>query len=237
MITWQRPILERLLELNYSVDVFLEKTLTEKIDSTKAIVFYRCGEWSDELKLKVAEFVQNGGSVLLIGNESVDELGGVLDKSEKSPLADKDETWFLDLYRYGSGKIVAFPTPVGSPQEFIDANGETFNDYLALAVRTVFPTPIVQFDNPLPIDVSIRRSQTGQLTVHLVNVSGPHEQAGILDSIEPIVNVKTTLNLDKKPQRIRLEPSGIDLAFKWEDGRAEFDIPSIPIYEIITIED
>lgn len=236
MITWQRPILKRLLEMNYAVDIQIDETLVKNVDLAEAVVFYRGGLWSDELKKKVENYVKNGGSVVSIGNEPLEELKPLLENSEKISSENFDSVWFLDTYKYGEGIVVVFPTPLGSPQEFVDANGATFNSYLEKAMSTALPTPLVQFSQKQPLDVSIRRAQDGRLCVHLVNVSGPHEQEAVIKTIEPIENVETTLNLKSKPEKIRLEPSGVDLDFSWENNQAKFIIPSIPVYEIVVVE-
>lgn len=236
MITWQRPILKRMLELNYAVNIQIDETLVKNIDTAKAVVFYRGGLWSDELKEKVENYVKNGGAVVSIGNEPLEELKPLLANAEKVSSENIDEVWFLDVYQYGEGKIVVYPTPVDSPQEFVDANGPTFNAYLEKALATAFQQPIVQFSQKQPLDVSVRRAQDGRLCVHLVNVSGPHDQPGVITSIDPVENVEATLNLDAEPKKIRLEPSGIDLEFTWENNQAKFTIPSIPIYEIVVVD-
>ena len=70
-----------------------------------------------------------------------------------------------------------------------------------------------------------------------MNVSGPHESAGVIESIDPVKNVEVTLNLDAKPKRIRLEPSGTDLDFSWDNNQAKLSVAEIPIYEILVIEE
>ncbi|MBR5757997.1 MAG: hypothetical protein IKX88_05330 [Thermoguttaceae bacterium] len=236
MITEQRAILKRILELNYAVDIQIDETLVKNIESAKTVVFSRGGLWSDELKEKVESYVKNGGSVVSIGNEPLEELKPLLEKAEKISSENTDSIWFLDVYQYGEGKIVVYPTPVDTPQEFVDENGPTFNAYLEKALATAFPAPIVQFSQKQPLDVSVRRAQDGRLCVHLVNVSGPHEQEAVIKSIDPVENVETTLNLESKPEKIRLEPSGVELDFSWENNQAKFIIPSIPVYEIVVVE-
>ena len=236
MITEQRAILKRILELNYAVDIQIDETLVKNIESAKAVVFSRGGLWSDELKEKVESYVKNGGSVVSIGNEPREELKPLLEKAEKISSENTDSIWFLEVYQYGEGKIVVYPTPVNMPQEFVDENGSTFNAYLEKALATAFPIPIVQFSQKQPLDVSVRKAQDGRLCVHLVNVSGPHEQEAVIKTIEPIENVETTLNLEFKPEKIHLEPSGVDLDFSWKNNQAKFIIPSIPVYEIVVVE-
>ncbi len=236
MIVWQRPILQRLLEANYSVEIFADAALCAKIADYPLVVFYRGGDWSAELTAKVGEYVRGGGSVLLIGNESIDAATGLFADGETVDFENRDDVWFLRERKLGAGRFVLFPTPVGSPAEFAAGNGPTFNELLQIAVRRLFPEPLVQFATPQPLDATVARAPDGRLTVHLVNVSGPHEQAGIIDKIDPVVDVETTLRLPERPASLRLEPSGVDLAFDWADGVAKFTVPRVPLHEIIVVD-
>lgn len=237
MITWQRPILKQLLKLNYAVEIEIDETLCRDLESAPVVVFYRGALWSDELKNKILDYVKKGGNVVLIGNEPLSELSEALTSAEKVSLEQIDDVWFLDIYKLGAGKIIVYPTPVGSPDEFSVADGPTFTRLLEKAMAEAFPKPIVQFAQKYPLDVSVRKTQDGDLSVHLVNVSGPHESAGVIESIDPVKNVEVMLNLNAKPKRIRLEPSGTDLDFSWEDNQAKLSVTEIPIYEILVIEE
>lgn len=236
MIVGQRPILYRLLENNYVVDVLTDAALTARLEEFPVVVFYRGNLCSEELKTKLPGYVKNGGSVVLIGNEPIEMLKDVFGEMEKTDALVKDDVWFLNVYTCGKGSVAMYPTPVGSPEEFVAANGPTFNEYLQTAMKKAFPKPMVEFAEKQPLDVSIRRTQAGLLTINLVNVSGPHETQPIINEIEPVDNVKMTLNLSERPQSLRLEPSGLDLEFEWENGAASFVVPSVPIHEIIVVK-
>ncbi len=236
MITWQRPILERLLEANYSVEIFAEAALCEKIADYPLVVFFRPHVLSAELKAKVAEYVRGGGSVLTIGSEPINAAADLLAEGETVDLEKRDDGWLLRECKLGAGRFVLLPTPEGRHAEVVDATGASFVELLQIALRRLFPEPLVQFATPRPLDVTVARAPDGRLTVHLVNVSGPHAQAGIIDKIDPVVDVATTLRLPERPKSLRLEPSGVDLAFDWADGVATFVVPSVPLHEIIVVD-
>ena len=236
MITWQRPILYRVLELNYAVDVLIDSALTQRIDEFPVVVFFRGDCWSETLKSKVKDYLDNGGSVVAIGNESIEELRAAIGAVEQTSSLLANEGWRLDVGRFGKGTIVMFPNPDNSSSDFVSADGSTFAKYLETGMKEAFPTPLIQLAERQPLDVSIRRTQSGRLAVHLVNVSGPHETEPVVDAIDPVLNVKAALNLSKRPSSIRLEPSGSSLDFDWQDGVATFTIPSIPIYEILVVD-
>lgn len=236
MITWQRPILERLLEANYSVEIFATAALCEKIADYPLVVIFRAHILPAELKAKLVEYVRDGGSVLLIGNEPLVAAADVLEKLEAVEIEKRDAGWLLREYKLGAGRFVLMPTPEGLHADVVNATGAPFADLLRVALRRLFPEPLVQFATPQPLDVTVARAPDGRLTVHLVNVSGPHAQAGIIDKIDPVVNIETTLRLSERPKSLRLEPSGVDLAFDWADGAAKFTVPSVPLHEIIVVD-
>ena len=236
MITWQRPILQRLLEANYSVEIFAEAALCEKIADYPLVVIFRAHILSSELKAKLVEYVRGGGSVLLIGSEPLVAAADVLEKLETVELEKRDAGWLLREYKLGAGRFVLMPTPEGRHADVVNATGAPFVELLQVALRRLFPEPLVQFATPQPLDVTVARAPDGRLAVHLVNVSGPHAQAGIIDKIDPVVNIETTLRLQNRPKSLRLEPSDVDLAFDWADGAAKFTVPSVPLHEIIVVD-
>lgn len=236
MITWQRPILERLLEANYSVEIFATAALCEKIADYPLVVLFRPHILPPELKAKLAEYVRGGGAVLLLGSEPINAAADILADGETVDVEKRDGGWLLRETKLGAGRFALLPTPEGRHAEVVDATGAPFVELLQLAVRRLFPEPLVEFATPRPLDVTVARAPDGRLTVHLVNVSGPHAQAGIIDKIDPVVNIETTLRLPTRPKRLRLEPSGVDLAFDWADGAAKFTVPSVPLHEIVVVD-
>ena len=173
MITWQRPILERLLEANYSVEIFATAALCEKIADYPLVVIFRAHILPAELKAKLVEYVRGGGSVLLIGNEPLIAAADVLEKLEAVEIEKRDAGWLLREYKLGAGRFVLMPTPEGLHADVVNATGAPFADLLRVALRRLFPEPLVQFATPQPLDVTVARAPDGRLTVHLVNVSGP----------------------------------------------------------------
>ena len=236
MIVWQRPILKSLLELNYPVDIYLDVTLAEAADEAKLLVFYRGGLWSKQLKDKVLDYVQNGGSVVLLGNESIAELKNELDDAQVVSSQNLNNDWFLSYYSLGKGKVATLSVSENVQEEFNSCSGDAFKKELDAIIREMYPEPMIRFAEIQPLDVSIRKTKDNRLTFHLVNVSGNHESAGILEQISPVNNIETSLRLEQKPQRIMLEPSGTKLDFTWDGSQAKFTIPSVPIYEIIVVE-
>jgi hypothetical protein len=72
--------------------------------------------------------------------------------------------------------------------------------------------------------------------VHLVNTSGNHREAGIINEIEPVGPLQITIRCDDKPQRITLQPEGKPCEFHFTDGKATLTVDSVPIYSILVVE-
>ncbi|MDO5308995.1 MAG: hypothetical protein Q4G03_05825 [Planctomycetia bacterium] len=234
MITWQRPILQRLLEMNYSVDLLLDHNMSEKIFQYKMAVFFKADAWSSELRESVRKYIHQGGKVLLIGNETFEEVQYLLsDAPDVLPTdADNLKAWQID-----NGRLVAILSSDDGVEALAEASGEEFIAKLNSAIKLSAFEPMVSFSEPEPLDVSLRRDKLNELTVCLVNVSGPHEQAVRIESIEPVTDVKVALRLDDKPKSLKLQPSNLTLDFQWRDSTAFFTIPSIPIFEIVVVEE
>ena len=240
MITWQRPLLYRLLEQNYSVDILTDKALSERADEFPVIVFYRSGDWSPTLTAKIREYLRNGGAVVALGAESQQALSSTLAGVQPVETQQGDSDFKFDVYRVGRGTCLLLATPEDAEAlaDFNNAQGQEFEQSLREMIHRVLPRPIVQIKDTRPLDVSVRRTANGELAAHFVNVSGNHETAGIIESIEPVENVDVTLALETRPTSLRLEPSGLDLDFTWNDSNktASTTIPKIPIYEILVVK-
>ncbi len=240
MITWQRPILQRLLENNYAVDVLTDEALSSRINEFPVVVFFRGDLWSDTLKKAVASYLANGGAVVALGSELSGELSPLIAEGAlvKTSVFNGVK---LESYEIGKGRLDYLSADTDSDEirnAFNNAQGDSFVAALRQAMTETFARPIVEFDEPKPLDVSVRRDTDGNLNVHFVNVSGNHEAAGILDRIDPVENVKGRLNLPVRPSSLRLEPSGIDVPFEWKETerRVLFRIDSIPIHEILVVK-
>ncbi|MDR1779555.1 MAG: hypothetical protein LBR50_02345, partial [Tannerella sp.] len=103
-------------------------------------------------------------------------------------------------------------------------------------VWTLFPNPLVEVIGSQEIDVSVSKLQNGMTAVHLVNTSGEHKKAGIIETIEPVGPLTITLRCDKKPSAMRLQPSGKVLDFDYVDGKAIATVNKVDIYDIVVIE-
>ncbi|WP_419193902.1 alpha-L-fucosidase [Novipirellula herctigrandis] len=105
------------------------------------------------------------------------------------------------------------------------------------ALRHGLPNPIVEVVGSKDVDVS-PRMLNGNLTVHLVNSSGPHANApdeGIKE-IKPVGPLTVSIRLDQPPKSIVMQPEGKSLEIEWQNGRAIVTMPHLDLYSILVVE-
>lgn len=77
----------------------------------------------------------------------------------------------------------------------------------------------------------------GLRMVQLVNGNGQHHDDSVMteDSIPSVRDIRLSISLPGRPRAIYLQPEGRRIGFKWEDGRAEVEIPEVPIHSTLVI--
>ena len=75
------------------------------------------------------------------------------------------------------------------------------------------------------------------LTVQLVNGGGNHSYSSCAtdDYIPPVLDIRLSIALDKKPQKLVLQPENKELEFEYKDGRAYVNIDRVNNHSIIEI--
>lgn len=218
-------VLQCLLESQYSVDLISEDMLAPDMSRFPIIVI---PEWENISPLfcnDLVEYAKGGGNLLLIGRETSEKFATLVDSQIQG-----DEFTSKSL---GKGKIGFLPLAIGA--EYEKSGNMTLREQLNNAVRTMFPNPLVEVSGSPWIDVSTSQLK-GKRLVHLVNSSGNHNEAGIIQSIEPVGPLKLTICCDSKPTKITLQPEGKICDFDYADGKAQVKIEKINIYDILVIE-
>lgn len=59
----------------------------------------------------------------------------------------------------------------------------------------------------------------------------------VVEDTVPLYNVKCSVKCDSTPSKIALVPSGDELAFEFNNGRAEFTVPEVDIHQMVEIKD
>ena len=218
-------VLQCLLESQYSVDLISEDMLAPDMSRFPIIVIPEWENISPVFCNDLVEYAKGGGNLLLIGPETSEQFATLVDSQIQG-----DEFTSKSL---GKGKIGFLPLAIGA--EYEKSGNITLREQLNNAVRTMFPNPLVEVSGSPWIDVSTSQLK-GKRLVHLVNSSGNHNEAGIIQSIEPVGPLKLTICCDSKPTKITLQPEGKICDFDYADGKAQVKIEKINIYDILVIE-
>ena len=84
-----------------------------------------------------------------------------------------------------------------------------------------------------------RQEEQGRNILHLLfaHTTLRGENTEVIEDTVPLYNVKCSVKCGKKPSKIALAPSGTELAFEFNGGRAEFTVPEVNIHAMVAIED
>ncbi len=63
------------------------------------------------------------------------------------------------------------------------------------------------------------------------------EKTEVIEDTVPLYNVKCGVKCASEPSKILLVPSGVELEFTYNNGKAEFTVPKVDIHQMIAIED
>ncbi len=63
------------------------------------------------------------------------------------------------------------------------------------------------------------------------------ENTEVIEDTVPLYNVKCSVKCKSKPSRVALAPSGIELDFIYNKGRAEFIVPKVDIHQMVVVDD
>jgi hypothetical protein len=221
-----RGVLQCLLESQHSVDIISEATLGTNIDRFPLVVFPEWNYISPTFRDDLLAYVKNGGNLLVIGSESSKlfaSQAGVSIKEDGSSVVTK----------LGAGQIGFFPQNIGLA--YADKGEENLRQTVNHLVKKLFPNPLVEVNGSPYVDVSVSETE-GKTIVHLVNTSGNHKEAGIIEEIAPIEHLNITIRCEKKPDKITLQPEGKLCNFNYAAGKVQLTLESIAIYDILVVE-
>ena len=231
-LLWHRGLNNAILDNQYSLEVGTDATFRNLAGRYPAAALCQWETLPPDFVAFMADYVKNGGRLLLTG----EELPSLFDE------ALKDAVWqncgpggALRSCSFGKGLVVVYPQDF-SEKYYNDPNEET-RGLIGEAMRLLLPEPAVTVEGSHEVDVSLRRTPDGKLTVHLVNISGPHRTDPFFNDIQPIGPLAVRVKTDKAPESVRLEPDGRALPFERDaNGYVAVALDRIGIYDILVIE-
>ena len=109
---WQFGIVSCLLENQYAVDVLVGAQLSKRLREYPLIVVCEWGYLEPDLRDQIADYVKQGGNVLLIGEAAIKLFGKELDEASKNEVAQPPAPYSLTFHTVGKGLVGAIPQAV-----------------------------------------------------------------------------------------------------------------------------
>jgi len=137
---------------------------------------------------------------------------------------------------FGKGKVGAIFGPLALA--FFRSHHPGLRLLFAGLVDRLFTAPQVEIDAAPTLDISLRRTADGRLTLHLLNRSGfpVPDRYSFIDSIPPIGPVKVDLKLETRPKSVLWMPDGTKVGWTWKDGRLQAIIPFVRVHGILVVD-
>ncbi|MCX6573997.1 MAG: beta-galactosidase trimerization domain-containing protein [Candidatus Aminicenantes bacterium] len=267
--------LHALLNLHYSVDILAEHQLQPRLDEYPLVVVPDSHRLTAEFRRALTDYVEQGGSLLLLGEKSArlfEPLLGVeiegapaqrtAELASAGGVTNADGVWqkikpktaraagFIHPTRdvrtggevaatvnaFGKGKVGAVYGPVASI--YFRSHHPWLRDFIGGLASELFPDPAVTVDGPPTLDIALRRTPDGRLSVHLLNTAGMPlpDRYGFTDFIPPLEGIILTIRTEARPRSVAWVPDGGRLEWSWAEGRLKVAVPKLKIHGAVVWE-
>jgi len=137
---------------------------------------------------------------------------------------------------YGRGKIGAVYGPLANI--FFKGHHPYIRQFIDAMVKGLFPEPAVLVDGPSAIDIALRKTKDGRLSLHLLNRSSMPlpDRYNFTDFIPALGPVQVKMKIAAKPQKVALVPEETPVTWEWKDGRLTATIPRVHIHGVLVID-
>ncbi len=267
--------LHALLDLHYSVDVLAEHQLQPQLGKYPLVVIPDAHKLQKEFRQALLAYVNDGGSLLLLGQQCArlfePVLGASLDGKPAQTRAELDAgdgicnvngVW-QDVtpttaepigHRHPTrnlrtgGKVVATVAPHGKgrigavygplARAYRNSHHPHLRRLIGQIVERLFPEPLVTVDAPPCVDIALRRTRDGKLSLHLLNrANAPHaDHYGIIDFVPTVGPIRVTMRVPTKPQHVRWVPGNDRPQWTWADGTLSVTVPSLHVHSVVLVE-
>lgn len=111
-------------------------------------------------------------------------------------------------------------------------------DFIGGLPAELFPDPAVHIEGPYSLDVSLRTTRDGKLSVHLLNTANMPlpDRYSFMDFIPPLEDMRLTIKTAAKPKSVIWVPDGGRLDWSWSGGRLNVTVTKLKIHGILVIE-
>jgi hypothetical protein len=136
----------------------------------------------------------------------------------------------------GRGRVAAVYGPAASL--YFRTHHPWLAQFIGTITSALFPEPTVQVDGTFPLDVALRRTKDGRLSVHLLNTGNRPlpDRYNFVDTIPPLHDIRLVVLTPDKPHSVAWVPDGGRLRWKWREGVLSVTIPTLHIHGIVVVD-
>jgi hypothetical protein len=148
----------------------------------------------------------------------------------------KDGQIAATVNSFGKGKVGAVYGPLASV--YFRSHHPWLREFIGNLAAELFPSPAVRVEGPDCLDVSLRTTRDGKLSIHLLNTAGMPlpDRYSFTDFIPPLENTRLTIKTAARPKSVAWVPDGGALDWSWSEGRLSVTVPRLKIHGIVIIE-
>jgi len=139
------------------------------------------------------------------------------------------------IANYGKGKVGAVYGPIADI--FFKGHHPYVRQFIGEMTKALFPEPAVLVDGPAAVDVALRTTRNGKLSLHLLNRSNLPlpDRYNFTDYIPAVGPITVRMKLPDKPKKVSLVPDGTKIKWTWKKGRLEAVIPQVHIHSVLVV--
>jgi len=184
------------------------------------------------------ELATPSGPVSINGIWQNVELGSARPTGYRHPTRDsrKDPKIAATIAVHGKGRIGAIYGPLANI--FFKCHHPSIRQFIGDVVKALFSEPAVLMDGPAYVDIALRTTKDGRLSLHLLNRSNLPlpDRYNFTDFIPAVGPFNVKIRTAKQPQKITLLPEGLSLKWEWKNGLLAATIPQVHIHNILVVE-
>lgn len=137
---------------------------------------------------------------------------------------------------WGKGKVAVAYGPLAL--HYYYGHHPSLRKLFAHIGSELLPHPMVKLNAPPTVDMSLRRTKEGKLTLHLFNKTNKPlpDRHNFTDYIPPIGPITVTWRMQQKPEKVQWVPENAEMTWHWENGVLTAVIPSLNIHGILVID-
>lgn len=137
---------------------------------------------------------------------------------------------------FGQGKIGAVYGPIALAH--FRSHHPALRALVRDLARELFPRPAVTVEGPDSVDVALRRTAQGKLSVHLLNLTNAQraDRFQHVETIPPVGPLTVRIACEQKPRSIRWVPGSTKPRWTWAEGTAIVTVPKLAIHGVLVVE-